>query len=581
MTTKPNTTFKLDPISMQVIRYAMERIADEMGYTMVRTSRSIIIKEIMDITCAVSDSKGETIAQAHHAPMLLTGFEITTRALLDHFDEEDLHDGDVIISNDPYKGGQHIMDLQTFTPVRFDRRLIGLVASIAHHADMGGATAGGVAGGLTEIYQEGLRLPMVKLYREGAECDEIFGIIANNIRVPEKTLGDIRAQASANFVGARRMKEIYEKYGPEVVEGCCEMLKDYSERRIRAGLKKIPDGTYTGVDYVDDDGVRDEPVRIQVNIHKQGDHAKIDFEGTAPQAPGNINCPLATTHAAVYYALLCVIDPHVPPNAGCYRPFQVEVQEGSCVNPRMPGAVAARTNTSQKIAEAMMKALAQAVPAQVTAGSHGQISTCGFSGFQPKTNKRFVFIDIQGGGAGAMATKDGRDGQDSHLARFMNTPVESAEMEYPVRVERYALIPDSGGAGQYRGALAPRRDTRMLVDGISFARYGDRQAFAPFGLFGGKDGAMGRFYLTRRGEEPVRLKSKGFDTLSRDDVVSICCPGAGGYGDPLGRNLDALERDLLDGKVTPERAVEDYQVVVDAKTLRIDRAATAKARSDG
>jgi len=557
-----NKTKQADPVLMQVLRYAMEQVADEMGHTLVRTSRSTIIKEIKDISCAVFDRHGNTVAQAHHAPMLLTGFEIPMRSLRKRFRDDELNDGDVIVFNDPYIGGQHVMDLVTFAPVRYKGDLVGFVGSIAHHADMGGAAAGGTQGGLTEIYLEGLRFPMVKLYKRGKEDPELFGILNNNIRVPDKTLGDIRAQASADFVGARRMKEVFEKYSPAIVQLHMDALLDYSERRIREGLKKIPDGTFTGVDFVDDDGLTGKPIKLQVNIHKQGDHALVDFDGTDPEVPGNVNCPIATVHAAVYYALIAVVDPHVPANSGCYRPFEVHAQEGLVVNPRPPRACGARTNVSQKITEAMMLALAQALPDRVMAGSHGQITNCGFSGYHPATGKRFVYIDIQGGGAGARWCKDGRDGQDSHLARFMNTPIEAVELEFPMRVERYEFIPDTGGAGKYRGALAVRRDIRSLVDELSFARYGDRQAFAPFGLFGGKEGAKGKFVLNPDAPDEKPLKSKGLDKLKKGDVVSLRLPGAGGYGDPRDRDRAAVLRDVRDGKVSAEKAKEDYGVEV-------------------
>ncbi|HEX9921824.1 MAG TPA: hydantoinase B/oxoprolinase family protein [Anaerolineae bacterium] len=569
-----------DPITMQVIRYAMEQVADEMGHTLVRTARSTIIKEIVDISCAVFDRYGNTIAQAHHAPMLLTGFEIPMRSLRATFTDDQLDDGDVIAFNDPYIGGQHVMDLVTIAPVKIGGELVGFVGSIAHHADMGGAAPGGVAGGLNEIYLEGLRLPMVKLYKQHREDPELFGILANNIRVPQKTLGDIRAQAAADFVGVRRFKQVYERYGGEVLEGAVTMLLDYSERRIREGLKALPDGTYSGTDYVDDDGRSDEPIKLQVNIHKKGTEASIDFDGTARQVQGNINCPLATVHAAVYYALIAVVDPHVPPNSGCYRPFTIEAEPGLIVNPKMPGAVGARTNTTQKITEAMMLALAEAAPERVMAGSHGNITNCGFSGYDPKTGQRFVYIDIQGGGAGARPTKDGRDGQDSHLARFRNTPVEAVELEYPVRIERYELIPDSGGAGQYRGALTVRRDIRLLIDDVSFARYGDRQKFAPFGLFGGKPGSKGQFVLNPDTAEAQVLKSKGLDYLKAGDLVSLRLPGAGGYGDPLARDRVALLADVRDGKVSLDSARDDYGVIIDPVTLTVDEVATAKWQED-
>ena len=559
--------FTADPITMQVIRYSLEQVADEMGHTLVRTARSTVIKEIKDISCAVFDRFGNTVAQAHHAPMLLTGFELGMRAMRERYSDEELDEGDVIVFNDPYAGGQHVMDLVTFSPVRVGEDLVGFVGSIAHHTDMGGAAPGGTAGGLTEIYMEGIRLPFVKLYKRGQEDRELFEILANNIRVPDKTLGDFRAQASADFVGARRMVEIFEKYSPSVVHECLQMLLDGSEARIRSALEEIPDGTYSGVDYVDDDGFSDEPIKLQVNIHKAGDAVTVDFEGTADQVQGNINCPIATVHAAVYYALIAVIDPHVPPNSGCYRPFTVEAREGLIVNPRMPGAVGARTNTSQKITEAMMLALSEALPDRVMAGSHGQITNCGFSGLQPDSGKRFVFIDIQGGGAGARPQADGRDGQDSHLARFKNTPVEAVELEYPVRIERYELIPDSGGAGKTRGALGLRRDIRMLIDDITWARYGDRQKFAPFGLFGGKEGAMGEFVLNPDTPEARPMKSKGLDLLTKDDLVSLRLPGAGGYGDPGERDRDRLLRDVRDGKVSVESAKRDYGVEVTQEML--------------
>jgi N-methylhydantoinase B len=553
---------RADAITMQVLRYAMEQIADEMGYTLVRTARSTVIKEIKDISCAVFDRHGNTVAQAHHAPMLLTGFELGMRALRRTYRDDELEDGDVIVFNDPYAGGQHVMDLVTFAPVKWRGKLVGFVGSIAHHSDMGGAAPGGTAGGLTEIYLEGLRLPFVRLWKAGQEDRELFGILANNIRVPDKTLGDIRAQAAANFVGVRRVKEIFDRYGPTVVDKCLKMLLDGSEARIRAALRALPDGSYSGVDWIDDDGFSPDPIRLQVNVHKHGDSVTVDFAGTSRQVKGNINCPIATVHAAVYYALIAVVDPHVAPNSGCYRPFTVEAEEGLIVNPRMPGAVGARTNTSQKITEAMMLALAQAVPERVMAGSHGQITNSGLSGYHPQSGRRFVFIDIQGGGAGARPELDGRDGQDSHLARFKNTPVEAVELEYPVRIERYELIPDTGGPGRRRGALAVRRDTRVLIDGITWARYGDRQRFAPFGLFGGQPGAKGEFVLNpdTPGERP--MKSKGLDTLAAGDVISLRMPGAGGYGDPRARERARVLADVRDGKVSSESAARDYGVTV-------------------
>ncbi len=569
-----------DPVTMQVIRYASERIADEMGNTLVRTGRSTIITEIKDISCVITDPRGQTVAQAHHTPSLLAGFEITMRHLVEEYGPADLVPGDVIVMNDPYRGGQHIMDLYAIAPAFHDGALIGFVGNIAHHSDLGGVAAGGVAGGIREIYLEGLRLPFVKLVKAGVEDREIMGIIENQIRVPDKTLGDIRAQISSLGVGTDRLARLFDRYGQAVVEGAWADLLDYSERRMRQGLAEVPDGIYRAEDVIDDDGINDRPIRIAVAITIDGERVVVDLTGSDPQAEGNTNSTIANTHAAIYYVMIAVIDPGAPPNSGCYRPIDVVTEPGTVVDPLPPGAVAARTNCSQKIVEAMFQALASVLPERVTAGSHGQITTCGFGGIDPATGERFIFTDIQGGGNGARPTKDGADGQDSHLPRFMNTPVEAVESRFPLRIERYELMPDTGGAGRTRGSLALRRDIRLLTGPVSFARYGDRHKFPPPGLFGGKPGSTGAFILNPGTADERSLKSKGLDSLAEGDLVRLVMPGAGGYGAPRERDLDAIDRDLADGKISAEAAGRDYDVVVDQTTGLVERAATAKLRSD-
>ncbi len=569
-----------DFVTMQVIRYALEQIADEMGHTLVRTGRSTIITEIKDISCVVTDARGQTIAQAHHTPSLLAGFEITMRELVKTFRPEDLAPGDVIVTNDPYRGCQHVMDLYAIAPAFHDGELVGFAGNITHHSDLGGVAAGGVAGGIREIYLEGLRLPMVKLLKRGVEDKEIFAIIANQIRVPDKTLGDIRAQVSSLMVGVDRLDRLFRKYGKDAVGTACADLLDYSERRIREGLRQVPAGTYAGEDFIDDDGISERPIRVVVKVTIEDGRVIVDLTGSDPQAEGNTNSTLANTHAAVYYAIIALIDPHVPPNSGCYRPIEVVTKSGTVVDPLPPGAVAARTNCSQKIVEALLRALAPALPQRVVAGGHAQITTCAIGGRDAKTGAPFVFTDIQGGGNGGRPYADGSDGQDSHLPRFMNTPVEAVEQRFPVRIERYEFIPDSGGAGTFRGSMALRRDIRVLAGPVSFARYADRHRIAPHGLFGGHDGATGSFMLNpgKAGERP--LKSKGLDTLQAGDLIRLNLPGAGGYGDPRARDLDALDRDLRDGKVTPEAAEREYELVVNRTTLQVDRAATARLRTE-
>ena len=550
-----------DIVTMQVVRYALEQVADEMGYTLVRTGRSTLITEIKDLSCVVTDARGQTIAQSHHNPTMLAGFEMVMRELVSRYTPAQLTEGDVIVTNDPYRGGQHIMDLYAIAPAYHAGRLVGFVGNIIHHSDLGGVAAGGVAGGVREIYLEGLRLPMVRIVKAGVEDREIFEIVANQIRVPEKTLGDIRAQISALMVGRQRLAALYDRYGSVTLERACEDLLDYSERRMRQGIEALPDGTYSAVDQLDDDGVNDRPLRVSVEIRIEGGSATIDLSGSDDQADGNINSPIANTHAAAYYVMIGVVDPGVPPNSGCYRPIKVVTRTGSLVNPSLPAGVAARTNTSQKIVEAMLQALAPIVPGRVTAGSHGQITTCGFGGVDPATRRPFVYTDIQGGGSGARAYRDGRDGQDSHLPRFMNTPVEVVERDFPIRVERYEFLPDSGGAGLFRGGLATRRDLRVLAERTSFARYGDRHRFAPQGLFGGGPGTVGRFVLNPGEPSERTLKSKGLDMLVQGDLVSLRLPGAGGYGDPRRRDLAAVLADLRDGKISTTSAASDYGIV--------------------
>jgi N-methylhydantoinase B len=349
---------------------------------------------------------------------------------------------------------------------------------------------------------------------------------------------------------------------------------------MRAGLESLADGVYEAIDYIDDDGINDEPIKVSVKIKIEGDGVAVDLTDSDPQAEGNTNSTMANTHAAIYYVLIAIVDPDMPANSGCYRPIDVITKAGSVVDPILPGAVAARTNCSQKIVEAMYKAFAPLTPDRVTAGSHGQITTCGFGGTDPNNGERFIYTEIQVGGNGARPTKDGADGQDGHLPRFMNTPIEAVETRFPVRIERYGFVPDSGGAGTFRGSLAMVRDVKLLADNVSFARYADRHTRAPFGLFGGKEGSMGAFILNPGSPNESQLKSKGLDNLRKDDVISLRMPGAGGYGDPLERQFDLINNDLKNGKVSAEQAVNDYQIVLNETGLEIDQEATDKIRKD-
>jgi N-methylhydantoinase B len=568
--------YKADAVTMQVIRYGLEAVADDMGYNLMRMGRTTIVKEIMDINCGVLDAKGGILAQAHLCPLMMFSLPTTAVNMLDRIKKFD--EGDVIICNDPYLGGQHLLDVQFFSPVFVDEELIAFVANIAHQLDMGGAVPGGVAGGLTEIYQEGLRIPFVKLYCKGEEDQQIFDMIASNIRIPEKTMEDFRAQAATTMVGVKRIKALVNKYGLDVFHKCTSMLMDYSENMVRRFLTSLPDGDHTGVDYLDDDGCEDRPVKVQVNVHIKGDSMKVDFDGSDSQTTGNVNSPWACTQGGVFYTMVGIIDPGMALNSGAFRPIEVESREGLVTNPLPPAGVTARSQTMTKIVEAMLKAMSEVVPDRVVAGSHGQACTSSFSGIHPETGKRFGYIEIQGGGAGARPGKDGPDGQDLHLGRFMNTPVEAAEIENPVMIERYEFIPDSGGPGKYRGGLSLRRDIRFLAD-VTWARYSDRQKFKPLGLFGGMEGSMGSLIMNPDTPEQKRCKSKGVDQIKAGDLLSIRLPGSGGYGPPVERDPEAVLWDVINGKISMESARKDYRVVFDEE-MGVDMEATGILREE-
>lgn len=553
--------YKADPVTMQVVRYALEAVADDMGYALQRMGRSTIVKEIQDFNCAVLDPQGGVLAQAHLCPLMMFSLPATCGNMVKHYPAGSWQDGDVVISNDPYLGGQHLLDMQFFSPIIFEGELVGFVANICHQLDMGGAVPGGVAGGLTEIYQEGLRVPFTKLYRAGKENDEIFSFIGSNIRIPDKTLADFRAQSSTLFVGIQKVKELLSKYGLDVFRQCTDMLLEYCENKVRAFIGSLPDGDYTGIDYVDDDGFSDDPIKLQVNVHKRGDGMKVDFEGTSPQVTGNINCPYSCSEGAVHYVMVGMTDPYMPINSGCFRPIEVDTGDGLITSPRPPAGVTARSQTMAKITEATLKAMAPIAPTRVVSGSHGQATTCSFVGIHPETGRRFSYVEIQGGGCGARPDKDGADGQDLHMGRFMNTPVEAVEMEFPVTIERYEFIPDSGGAGKWRGGLSLRRDIRFHAD-VTFARYSDRRKFAPQGLFGGKEGSKALMLLNPGTDREEVPKSKGISTIKAGDLLSIRLPGSGGYGPPWERDPERVRWDVINSKVSLRSAREDYLVVL-------------------
>ncbi|WP_410766296.1 hydantoinase B/oxoprolinase family protein [Haloferax sp. DFSO60] len=563
----------VDSVTLEVIRNACIAIAEEMNANLIRTGYSPNIKERRDCSCAMFDAEAELISQAENMPVHLGAMPFSVAAAIDRFPPETLSDGDAIILNDPFRGGAHLPDLTLVTPVFVDGDIVAYAANRAHHADIGGARAGSVAADSTEIYQEGLRIPPVKLFVAGEVNEAVMDLILSNVRTPDERRGDLRAQEAANQTGKRRFVELVEKYGIETLSEAISEIKDYSERRMRAEISSLPDGTYSFEDVLDDDGAGNENLPVVVEVTVQGDSVSVDFEGTAPQTDGPVNAVFAVTASATYYAVRCVTDPDIPPNHGCYRPISIHAPEGTIVNPTLPAAVVGgNLETSQRVTDVVLGAFGREVPERVVAACQGTMNNITFGGIDPRggTASRadegspdssgggspYAFYETQGGGFGGRAGKDGMDGVHVHMSNTMNTPIEVLETAYPLRVTRYELRQDSGGAGEFRGGLGLRRDIQVRGHRATFSLLADRHVSAPYGLAGGESGGNGAAYLIDGDEE--KLPQKSTRTLESGETVSIRTPGAGGYGDPADRDRVAIARDLRLEKISPEFAREHY-----------------------
>ncbi|WP_348607530.1 hydantoinase B/oxoprolinase family protein [Halobaculum rarum] len=584
----------IDSVTLEVIRNGCEAVAEEMNATLVRTGYSPNIKERQDCSTALFDADGEMIAQAETMPVHLGAMPYSVAAAVDAFPPESLSPGDSILLNDPFRGGAHLPDLTLVTPIHDDAgdEVIAFAANRAHHADIGGSTAGSVAADSTEIYQEGLRIPPVKFEAgtgavaedgtpEGEVCEDVLSMILANVRTPEERRGDLRAQVAANATGRRRFRDLAAEHG-DALAPALEAIKNYSERRMRAELADLPDGTYEFADALDDDGRGNEDLAVEVALTVDGDEVTVDFTGTADQTDGPINAVLAVTASATYYAVRCVTDPDIPPNHGCYRPIEVVAPEGTIVNPTLPAAVVGgNLETSQRVTDVVLGALAGAAPEAVAAAGQGTMNNVTLGGTDPRGDgdSPYAFYETQGGGFGGRASGDGMDGVHVHMSNTLNTPAEVLETAYPLRIERYELRPDSGGAGEHRGGLGLRRDIRVREHTARLSLLAERHESHPYGLNGGGEGANGAAYLVGSaerssassrtqsgdddGDELEKLPAKHTRDLPAGTVVSIRTPGGGGYGDPADRPDEAIERDLRLGKLTSGAAREEYDYEAD------------------
>jgi N-methylhydantoinase B len=522
-----------NPIRLEVFKHFFSAIAEEMGAVLRKASFSPNIKERRDYSCAIFDGQGRMVAQAAHIPVHLGSMPLSVKAAIDKFTIHNQHlfRGDTIILNNPFLGGTHLPDITLVTPVFLNEELIApiaYVASRAHHADIGGITPGSMPIA-REIYQEGLIIPPVKLVREGVLNQDIMDIVLTNVRTPEERSGDLKAQIGANLRGEKRLAELFNRYGlPEVSKYMHELLS-YTERMTRRLLSDIPDGKYSFTDYLDDNGFTPERIKLKVTITIQNDTAEVDFTGSAPQQEGSVNAVYAITVSAVNYVFRSLIGLDVPNNSGCLIPIKIIAPQDSVVNAVHPAAVAGgNVETSQRIVDILLGALAKACPDRIPAASQGTMNNISIGGWDSEKNHYFTYYETIGGGMGASSTSDGVSAIHSHMTNTLNTPIEALEYTYPLQVVSYSVRRNSGGKGVHKGGDGIIREIRLLSDS-QVTLLTERRIFHPYGLSGGAPGECGLNQLFH-GSERTTLPGKGTYYCKKGDIISISTPGGGGYG---------------------------------------------------
>ena len=517
---------KTNPVRLEIFKSLFHAIAEEMGATLKRTAFSPNIKERRDYSCAIFDHHGDMLAQGDHMPVHLGSMPLSVKAAIEN---RNIGPGDIVILNDPYKGGTHLPDITLVSGVFSRKKLIFYVACRAHHSDVGGMSPGSMPLA-EEIYQEGLRIPPIKLMSGGKLNTDVWDLILSNVRTPQEREGDLAAMLGANRTGERRLMEVVEKYGWNEVSRYVTEILNYSERMTRHAISVIPDGTYEAEDFLDNDGITDKPIAIRVRIQIKGDQAVIDFSRSDPQVQGSVNAVYAITASVVFYVFRTLVSLLIPSNAGGMRPLQIIAPEGTIVNARPPAAVCGgNVETSQRIVDVLYKCLAAAMPGRIPAASQGTMNNFTFGGVDPRTQKPVAYYETVSGGMGARPTMDGLSGVHTHMTNSMNTPVEALEHAYPVRMLRYSLRPESGGQGKCRGGDGVIRELRFLTK-AQITVLSDRRKFPPYGLNGGEPGQRGMNVLIRKDGRREELPSKFSTSVEAGDILSIQSPGGGGWG---------------------------------------------------
>ena len=552
-----------DPIEMEVFNNRLLSITEDMNNTLVRSSFSTNIKERKDCSVALFDAAGRLVAQGTQIPLHLGSLNGAMRAVLDQYPLASMHDGDAFVSNDPYlAGGSHLPDINVITPVFFEGRVAFFAANIGHHSDVGGSVPGSIAGGLRTVFEEGIRIPVVRIARAGVIDDDMLRLIAGNTRDPEERILDLRVQIATNRRGADAVLGLLGQMGLSKALTAVEDVIRYTRNRIVHVIGELKKGAYTFVNVMDDDGLGGgEPVELCVTVTVGEDRLKFDFTGSGPQARGAMNLPVSALNASVYYAVKALLAPDLPPNAGLFEPIDIVAPRGTIVNPEPPAAVGARSLTAQKVAGAIFGAFRGVLPeSRIMASSNDACPAIVFSGRHGRRDGSFVYLETLGGGAGARAGLDGMDGVHVHMTNTSNLPIEALENEYPLMVDAYALVEDSGGAGQFRGGMAIAKQVSVLADDIVFSVRSDSHTVGlATGVRGGGDGRRARLVHFRPGCEPEVLCSKTANIALRPgESVRLDTSGAGGFGKPADRALNALAQDLLDGRITESFARAVY-----------------------
>ncbi|MCC6708491.1 MAG: hydantoinase B/oxoprolinase family protein [Gammaproteobacteria bacterium] len=561
----------MDFVTMNILDSTMLSLCREMGITLMKTSYSTIFNEALDFTCGIASPQGDMLAAAEFCPAQIGGMPLLIRSCLKEIPLTDIEPGDILVHNDPYRGGLHTPEHTLFCPVFVDGELVAFTVAIGHVAEVGGMVPGGFPAEATEIFHEGIRVPPVKIKKRGEDVVEVWKLWLANVRTPRYNYGDMRAMISGVELGAERLADIVRKYGRAVFAQTCEDLMDYAEKRMRAELAAIPDGRYSFVDYMDNDGVSDAEIRIEAHCHVMGEQLVVDYTGSSAQVRGPINATLGVAWSAAYNAVLHLTDPSIPKNSGCFRPIKIIAPRGTVVNVDYPAPeVGGNTETHPRIAGVVIGALAQAAPTRAMAGEGGTHLNFVFGGHDPKHDEYFACYDLEAVGWGARAHADGNDATDSINGNCRVMPVEVFETRYPWLTEEYRLRADSGGAGRQRGGLGTCKIYRCLDTEITASQLTDRHQHQAYGLNGGLAGAAGMTYYRASDDSAWQTMVEAFAkrstskwsnvTFKPGSRVQILTPGGGGYGDPRMRDAALLAADVADGFVSAEAAQRDYGI---------------------